>query len=53
MVADSYFRVQRQLFARSERVKGIDFHPTEPWVSSPLLLSLCDADHALDSYDFI
>lgn len=24
--------VQRQLFARSERVKGIDFHPTEPWV---------------------
>lgn len=25
--------IQRQLFARSERVKGIDFHPTEPWVS--------------------
>jgi hypothetical protein len=25
--------LQRQLFARSERVKGIDFHPTEPWVS--------------------
>ena len=24
--------VKRQLFARSERVKGIDFHPTEPWV---------------------
>ena len=24
---------QRQLLARSERVKGIDFHPTEPWVS--------------------
>ena len=24
--------VQRQLLARSERVKGIDFHPTEPWV---------------------
>lgn len=24
--------LQRQLFARSERVKGIDFHPTEPWV---------------------
>ena len=23
---------QRQLLARSERVKGIDFHPTEPWV---------------------
>lgn len=27
--------LQRQLFARSERVKGIDFHPTEPWVRSP------------------
>ncbi|EFQ99936.1 coatomer subunit beta [Nannizzia gypsea CBS 118893] len=25
------FDVKRQLFARSERVKGIDFHPTEPW----------------------
>ncbi|CCX29585.1 coatomer WD associated region-domain-containing protein [Pyronema domesticum] len=24
--------VKRQLFARSDRVKGIDFHPTEPWV---------------------
>ncbi|PGH27046.1 hypothetical protein AJ80_01231 [Polytolypa hystricis UAMH7299] len=23
--------IKRQLFARSERVKGIDFHPTEPW----------------------
>ncbi|RVD90047.1 uncharacterized protein DFL_001030 [Arthrobotrys flagrans] len=24
--------VKRQLFARSDRVKGIDFHPTEPWI---------------------
>lgn len=30
--------VQRQLFARSERVKGIDFHPTEPWVRPPTYL---------------
>ncbi|KAG0642182.1 coatomer WD associated region-domain-containing protein [Tuber brumale] len=28
--------VKRQLFARSDRVKGIDFHPTEPWVLSTL-----------------
>lgn len=28
--------LQRQLFARSERVKGIDFHPTEPWVCHTL-----------------
>lgn len=28
--------VQRQLFARSERVKGIDFHPTEPWILTTL-----------------
>lgn len=32
-VADQSVVMQRQLFARSERVKGIDFHPTEPWVS--------------------
>ena len=31
------FHAQRQLLARSERVKGIDFHPTEPWVSSSSL----------------
>ncbi len=24
--------VKRQLFARSERVKGIDYHPQEPWI---------------------
>ncbi|KAF3921699.1 Xenin [Orbilia brochopaga] len=24
--------VKRLLFARSDRVKGIDFHPTEPWI---------------------
>ena len=29
-------QLQRQLLARSERVKGIDFHPTEPWVSFTL-----------------
>lgn len=28
--------MQRQLFARSERVKGIDFHPTEPWILTTL-----------------
>lgn len=27
---------KRQLFARSERVKGIDFHPTEPWILTTL-----------------
>ena len=32
---DGSCNLQRQLFARSERVKGIDFHPTEPWVSLP------------------
>jgi hypothetical protein len=33
---NSMVRVQRQLFARSERVKGIDFHPTEPWILTTL-----------------
>ncbi|ELR04128.1 hypothetical protein VC83_02050 [Pseudogymnoascus destructans] len=28
--------VKKQLFARSERVKGIDFHPTEPWILTTL-----------------
>lgn len=28
--------VKRQLFARSERVKGIDFHPAEPWILTTL-----------------
>ena len=28
--------IKRQLFARSDRVKGIDFHPTEPWILSTL-----------------
>jgi coatomer subunit beta' len=27
---------QKQLFARSERVKGIDFHPSEPWILTTL-----------------
>ena len=31
-MVDFSVNLQRQLFARSERVKGIDFHPTEPWV---------------------
>jgi hypothetical protein len=30
------FPIQRQLFARSERVKGIDFHPHEPWILTTL-----------------
>lgn len=34
--ANSAFAIQRQLFARSERVKGIDFHPTEPWILTTL-----------------
>lgn len=28
--------VKRQLLARSERVKGIDFHPHEPWILTTL-----------------
>lgn len=28
--------VKRQLFARSERVKGIDVHPHEPWILTTL-----------------
>ena len=39
-VTDGSCNLQRQLFARSERVKGIDFHPTEPWVSLPFLALL-------------
>ena len=34
--ANSVFELQRQLFARSERVKGIDFHPVEPWILTTL-----------------
>jgi hypothetical protein len=41
--------VKRQLFARSERVKGIDFHPTEPWVGSDAFLH---AKHVLIIYRF-
>lgn len=33
---NSVHNIQRQLFARSERVKGIDFHPTEPWILTTL-----------------
>ncbi|PWZ03410.1 hypothetical protein BCV70DRAFT_184348 [Testicularia cyperi] len=28
--------IQRKLFARSERVKSLDFHPTEPWLLAGL-----------------
>ena len=28
--------LQRQLLARSERDKGIDFHPHEPWILTTL-----------------
>lgn len=38
VAANMMLSSQRQLFARSERVKGIDFHPTEPWVSDRSLL---------------
>lgn len=34
--ANSVWKIQRQLFARSERVKGIDFHPVEPWILTTL-----------------
>jgi len=34
--ADFGCEIQRQLFARSERVKGIDFHPVEPWILTTL-----------------
>lgn len=34
--ANFMFKIQRQLFARSERVKGIDFHPVEPWILTTL-----------------
>ncbi|KAF7356710.1 Coatomer subunit beta' [Mycena venus] len=30
------FEVNRKLFNRSERVKGVDFHPTEPWLLTGL-----------------
>jgi len=30
--ANCLSRLQRQLFARSERVKGVDIHPTEKWI---------------------
>ncbi|APA13899.1 hypothetical protein sscle_11g086690 [Sclerotinia sclerotiorum 1980 UF-70] len=33
---NSVYKCQRQLFARSERVKGIDFHPVEPWILTTL-----------------
>ncbi|KAF8642799.1 hypothetical protein AX16_009432 [Volvariella volvacea WC 439] len=30
------FEVNRKLFSRSDRVKGVDFHPTEPWLLAGL-----------------
>ncbi|KIY50151.1 coatomer protein [Fistulina hepatica ATCC 64428] len=30
------FEVNRKLLARSDRVKGVDFHPTEPWLLTGL-----------------
>ncbi|KAF2489312.1 Coatomer, beta' subunit [Lophium mytilinum] len=33
--------VKRQLFARSERVKALDFHPTEPWILTTLYSGHC------------
>jgi len=36
MVTNIRLDVQRQLFARSQRVKGIDFHPSEPWILTTL-----------------
>ncbi len=33
---NTVYKMQRQLFARSERVKGIDFHPVEPWILTTL-----------------
>ncbi len=33
---NTVYKMQRQLFARSERVKGIDFHPIEPWILTTL-----------------
>jgi coatomer subunit beta' len=35
-LTNSVYQIQRQLFARSERVKGIDFHPVEPWILTKL-----------------
>lgn len=44
--ADSVYNVQRQLFARSERVKGIDFHPVEPWILTTLYSGMfCAGNH--------
>jgi len=38
---NSVYKIQRQLFARSERVKGIDFHPVEPWILTTLYSGMC------------
>jgi len=41
------FIKQRQLTTRSERVKCVDFHPTEPW----MLTSLYDGTVAIWNYE--
>lgn len=49
---DSVHRIQRQLFARSERVKGIDFHPTEPWILTTLYSGMSWLAHdVMDEWD--
>lgn len=40
---NSVYKIQRQLFARSERVKGIDFHPVEPWILTTLYSGMFNA----------
>ena len=45
---------QRQLFARSERVKGIDFHPVEPWILTTLysgMLAFYTVIHRMEFYN--
>ena len=41
--ANTVYQIQRQLFARSERVKGIDFHPVEPWILTTLYSGMSPA----------
>jgi WD40 repeat protein len=35
-LTELYLFLQRKLFARSDRVKSVDFHPTEPWLLAGL-----------------
>ncbi len=45
-MTNSVYKIQRQLFARSERVKGIDFHPVEPWILTTLYSGMFTAGYA-------